>query len=111
MIGCRSTASRVLKSESAKLLEIRPETTDRQIALMIAAALLESERQPYCFAINHDIRPPKHKACPLDYDWALKDHVGIETQDRRKAERWLARAALKGYTISPAGSTMHYSIR
>lgn len=109
MIGCRSSSARVLKSETAKLLEIQPTTPNRQVALMIAAALLESERQPYCFAINHDIRPPKNKPCPLDYDWALKGHVGIETQDRRKAEAWLARAAIRGYTISPAGTSLRNS--
>lgn len=96
-----------LKSAAQKLLDIQPHASDQAVAVFIAEALLESDRQPYCFAINHDIRPPKCLACPLEYDWSLKDHVGIETQDRRKAEHWITQAALKGYTVAPAGMSGH----
>lgn len=96
-----------LKSAAQALLEVNLSTSNIMIASRIAAALLENDRQPYCFAINHDIRPPKCLACPLDYDWSLKDHVGIETQDRRKAEHWIEQAALKGYVISTAGVSGH----
>jgi hypothetical protein len=92
-----------LKSAAQALLEIKSHTPDQAVAGLIVNALLESDRQPYCFAINHDVRPPKCLACPLEYDWSLKDHVGIETPDRRKAEHWITQAVLKGYTVSMAG--------
>jgi hypothetical protein len=90
-------------SKLAKLLEIQPHFPDRQVALMIAAAMLESDRQPYWFSINHDIRPPKCLACPVQYDWAIKDRVGIKTLARTRAEHWIAEAALRGYTVSREG--------
>lgn len=96
-----------IKSAAQKLLDIQSHASGQVVAIFIAEALLESDRQPYCFAINHDIRPPKCLACPLDYDWSLKDHVGIETQDRRKAEHWITQAAMKGYTVSMAGVSGH----
>ncbi len=89
---------------SAELLKIRPDVSDRRIAMMIAEALLELDRQPYCFTINHDVRPPKSVPCRVHYDWARKDRVGITTLDRERARRWLIRAALAGYTISQAQS-------
>ena len=82
-----------------KLLEIKPETSDRRIASMIAEYMLETDRTPYVFAINHNVRPPKCLACPVHYDWAIKDRVGINTTDKEKARRWLIHAAMLGYIV------------
>lgn len=89
------------KSMAQQLLEIKPACSDRQIAMMIADRCIELGDKPYRFSINHDIRPPGLKACPLShYDWVKKDHVGIETNYPAVARRWLTSAALAGYTIS-----------
>lgn len=70
---------------------------------MIADAMLESDRQPYWFSINHNPGPPKCLACPVDYDWVLKGRVGIKTPNRRRAHAWIMRAALHGYEIAREG--------
>jgi hypothetical protein len=90
----------VVKSLAQKLLDVTPAFADRQVANMIASRAIEFGA-PYRFAINHDIRPPGMKACPLShYDWALKDAVGIDTPVTPIAFRWLTSALLRGYTIS-----------
>lgn len=88
---------------SAKLLDITRATSDRQVAMILAEAMLERDRVPYWFSINHDIRPPKCLACPLDYDWSLKGRVGIKTLARTRALKWITDAALAGYEISREG--------
>ncbi len=90
-------------SDSARLLEIKPDLPARNVSEMIAAAMLETDRQPYWFSINHDIRPPKCLACPLHYDWALKDRVGIKTLNRERAHKWIANAAFRGYQVNREG--------
>lgn len=77
--------------------------SDRNVSEMIAAMMLEIDRKPYWYTINHDIRPPKNMACPLYYDYALKDRVGIKTLVRERARKWIARAALLGYTVAREG--------
>jgi hypothetical protein len=86
------------KSISQKLLEITDAFDDRQVALMLADKCLVRTYKPYRFSINHDIRPPGNLGCKLHFDWARKDHVGIETSDKEAARRWLTRAARLGYT-------------
>lgn len=88
---------------SRRLLMLKPDAQDRLISQMIAEAMLETDRQPYWFSINHDIRPPKNLACPLHYDWILKDRVGIKTLVRETARKWIAAAAMHGYQISREG--------
>lgn len=89
-------------NSAQRLLEINPTASDDIFAALIAEALLESDRQPYCFSINHDIRPPKNKACPLPYDWALAARLGITTHYRVRAREWIIQAALARYTVSQA---------
>lgn len=82
------------------LLAIKPDTTDDIIAMMIAESLIFYNRTAeFRYRINHDVRPPKCLACPLDYDWAQKGHVGIETISSVRARKWLTSAALHDYTI------------
>jgi hypothetical protein len=94
------------KSLAQKLLDVTPAFADRQVAMMIADRALEYG-QPYRFAINHDTRPPKNLACPMEYDWALKDSVGIDTTDMPLARRWLTKALIRGYTISRVDERHH----
>lgn len=82
------------------LRSMKLESSGETVALLIANALLESDRQPYCFSINHDIRPPKNLACPVTYDWSLRGHVGIETWGRFTAREWIINALLKGYSVA-----------
>lgn len=90
-------------SDSARLLTITAANSDRNVSEMIAAAMLETDRQPYWFSINHDVRPPKNLRCPLHYDWALKGRVGIKTLDRERARKWIASAVIHGYQIDREG--------
>lgn len=85
------------------LLAITPAVPDRAVAYMIAGYLLESDRTPYWFSINHNPGPPRNLACPVEYDWTLKGRVGIKTQVRLLACKWIERAALAGYEISREG--------
>lgn len=81
------------------LLDITDATPDRKVAMMLAAKAVERERLPYCFSINHDVRPPKLKPCPVEYDWRCKDSVGIQTNSKSLAESWLVKALMLGYKI------------
>jgi hypothetical protein len=89
-----------MTSATVALLNVTDSYSARRIAEMIAEKLLSFDRIPYRFAIKHDTRPPKCLPCPVDYDWARKDRVGIETRDRNRARGWLIRAALHDFTIS-----------
>lgn len=84
-----------------KLLTVTDAFADRQVALMIADKLISySKTEVYRFRINHDIRPPKCLPCPVVYDWASKDYVGIElSKNKMYARQWLTDAALHGYKI------------
>lgn len=94
------------KSLAQKLLEITDAFADRQVAMMIANRAMEISDAPYRFAINHDIRPPGNKPCPLShYDWTKRDAVGIDTKNSQIAFRWLTSALLAGYTISRVDTT------
>jgi hypothetical protein len=91
----------------SKLYALGAEADGLVIAQHIASALLESDRQPYCFSINHDIRPPKNEACLVPYDWALKGRVGMVTQDVVAARAWIIAAACAGYSIAMAHPKSH----
>lgn len=79
---------------------LTPQATDDQVAKLVVLYLLEADRQPYWFSIDHDIRPPKMLACPVDFDWAKKDRVGIKTSIKTRAGAWIKRAALAGYSVT-----------
>jgi hypothetical protein len=81
------------------LLDIKPETPDREIAPMIADQMLALTDAPFRFAINHDIRPPKLAACPVEYMWTRRDRCGIEWTQRYTTKKWLTDALLHGYTV------------
>lgn len=89
-----------MKSVAQRLLDIKPDASDREVAMLIAEYMLEADRVPYRFAINHDVRPPKNLACPLAYDWTRRDVVGIDTSNKELARKWLTNAVLRGYTVS-----------
>jgi hypothetical protein len=95
-------------NHTAALLEIAPDADDPTIAALIAEALLESERLPYCFSIDHNIGAPKYEACPLDYDFAWGKTVGIDTSDRERAKQWLIKAMLRKYTVTLASGRMGF---
>jgi hypothetical protein len=91
-------------SINQQVLAITPAYSDRRVAELLAAKCLELTERPFRFAINHDIRPPKNLACPLHFDWAKKDRVGVEMLDKERMRKWLVSAALKGYTIQYVGA-------
>ena len=88
---------------TALIEQLKPDASDRDVAKLVALYLMESDRQPQWFSINHDIRPPAMKRCPLSFDWAVKDRVGIKTNIRPRAAQWIIDAALAGYIISREG--------
>jgi hypothetical protein len=88
------------------LIDKLPATaSDNEIARLVALYMLEMERIPYWFSIDHDIRPPAMRACPVRFDWAKKDRVGIKTNIRPMAEAWIIEAALHGYTVQRDNGT------
>jgi hypothetical protein len=91
------------QSARAQIDQLKPDASDRDVARLVALYMLETDRQPYWFSINHDIRPPGMKRCPIGFDYAKKDRVGIKTRVRHIAEKWLTDAALAGYDISSEG--------
>lgn len=83
-----------------RLLAITPETSDGQVATLLALKLAYyNKTEVYRFRINHDISPPKCLACPVSYDWSVKGYVGIENKNRIFAVGWLTAAAIAGYSI------------
>lgn len=96
-----------MKTDVQKLLEMNPNLPDRTVAEMIAAVMMEghyyARPHDYYFSIEHDIRPPKNAACPVHYDWALKDRVGIKTLHRETARRWIVHALLLKFSVSREG--------
>lgn len=91
------------KSISEQLLALTPDATDIRVADLLSHQMLELSVEPYEFAINHDIRPPKMLACPLEYDWSRRDRVGVRGKTRLEAQRWLVKALLLGYTAYYTG--------
>ncbi len=96
-----------------QLLEITDATSVREIAVLVAEAMLETDRQPYAFCINHNVGKPDYKACPLEYDWHRGALVGIDTMNRTRALSWIGHAISRGYIVStvdrkhkPDGSSM-----
>lgn len=88
------------------LINAMPLTTpDAGVAKLVALYMLETERIPYWFSINHDIRPPAMKACPIRFDWAKKDRVGIKTNIKPMAEAWIIDAARAGYVVQRDNGT------
>jgi hypothetical protein len=55
--------------------------------------------RPYRLSINHNVGPPHNVACPLQYDWRHGRAVGIETNSRDHAIRWIRSALLFGYRV------------
>lgn len=92
-------------NHSAQLRTVDATWSDQRVAECIADAMLEIERVPYWFSIDYN---PKNKTlapCSVDYDWALKGRVGINTNVRWRAKMWLIDAALAGYIIVREGQT------
>jgi len=85
------------------LLDISPDASDRKIANLIAEYMLETDRTPYVFSINHSVRPPLCLPCPVPYDWTIKDRVGINSTDKERARRWIIQAAMLGYSVERTG--------
>lgn len=90
-------------SATALIEQLKPDASADNVAALVARYMLENDRQPYWFSINHDIRPPAMKACPLEFDWAMKDRVGIKTRLHHRAKKWIIDAALLDYTVSSEG--------
>jgi hypothetical protein len=89
-----------MKTPKEKLLTVTSADDDLQVAKLIADKLIVGARSEwYRYQINHDTRPPKCLACPVVYDWAVKDRVGIATTNKAHARKWLTDVALAGYRI------------
>lgn len=83
-----------------RMLAVTDKVDDIAVSALIAEKLIfYNTTSRYRFAINHDIRPPKCTACPLDYDWSLGKTVGIGTSSKARAIKWLTDAAVRGYEI------------
>lgn len=93
-----------MPSFATQLLEIKPDMPDYKVAALIAGAMLETDRVPYMFSIDHNIGAPKFEACPLHYDFTYGKTVGIETMKRYEAREWIIRALLMGYNVTAAAS-------
>jgi hypothetical protein len=89
-----------MSQASDRLLKIDDSISSAEIATMIADYLLESDRLPYAFSIDHNVGPPHYRACPLRYDWKLGKTVGIETENSHVARQWLVEAAMNGFIVS-----------
>lgn len=83
--------------------------TDDALAHWCAMALVEHCPEVFWLCIDHDIRSvaarsgkPKTGACPVEYTWANRAYVGIDTKAQRYALDWARRALLQGYTVSRA---------
>lgn len=92
-----------MTSYTSQLDDITEHWTDQRVADLLALAIVEPERIPYCFLIDHNTRGPGFPASPVAYDFETKGGVGIETMDKEKAREWLAKAILLGYTAHHAG--------
>lgn len=90
-------------SARKRLAEIDANWSDDQVAALIAEVLTESEREPYCFVMNHNAGKPDYLACPLRYDFTFQNQVGIETMFKGDAMTWLVKALKLGYVVSAAG--------
>jgi hypothetical protein len=84
----------------------KPSATDDEIIALAALALTENEPEVYRLGINHDVRAaacrtgkPRTGACPVEYDWAHRDLLGIETPHKHVAVHWTAMALRAGYTV------------
>lgn len=80
--------------------------SDIDWAELISEALTERERLPYRYWINHDVRAascakggPRTGRCPVVYDWANRELVGISTSIKIEAQMWIKRALLAGYDV------------
>lgn len=93
----------IRQSATKSIEQLKPDAPARDVAALVALYMLELDRQPYWFSINHDIRPPAMKRCPLEFDWAIKDRVGIKTRLQHRTKQWIIDAAMRGYTISSEG--------
>lgn len=92
-----------MSQASERLWGIDDELPSVAVAALIADYLLESDRLPYAFSIDHNVGPPGYKRCPMHYEWKLGKTVGIETAYRNVARQWLIDAAMKGFTVSRVG--------
>lgn len=88
-----------MSQASERLLLIDDSYHSAKVASMIADHLLESDRQPYIFSINHYAGPPRNAACPLVYDWSYKRSVGITRAHKPGARTWIVAALMRGYTV------------
>jgi hypothetical protein len=86
--------------------KLSPTASDDVIANLGALAVTENEPEVYRLGIDHDVRAaacrkggPKTGACPVSYDWAHRDLVGIETRYKHVAVHWALTALHHGYTV------------
>lgn len=87
------------KTPAELLLTVTPAHGDRRVAMMTADKIVFYSDAPYRFQIDHDIRPPHCKPCPVEYGWSVKDKVGIQIKNSALARKWLTDALLHGYKV------------
>lgn len=98
---------------------INPDDSDQTIAAAIAEVLTTKDYQPpYRLGIFHDVRSSTAKhverirkydpdyqhyerygSIPLEFDWQIKNTLGIRTLDRERARQWAITALLYGYDV------------
>jgi len=86
--------------------KIKPSASDEEFAALAALAVTENEPEVYRLGIDHDVRAaacrsgkPHTGACPVEYDWAHRGLVGIETPHKHVAVHWATMALRAGYLV------------
>ena len=72
--------------------------------------LLDRKGPPFRLSINHNVGPPRHVACPLNYDWRHGKTVGIDTCSRPAARDWIGGALTRGYLVERLDKTGYNAI-
>lgn len=95
-----------MTNHAAELKEIKPTVSNREVASHIALALVEHAPEVFYFSIDHDVRAaaarsgkPRTGRPPVDYTWANKGQIGLDTRSEGVALHWIIQALLAGYSV------------
>jgi hypothetical protein len=91
---------------STRLKDVKPGESDLEIAQRCALVLIEHDPEAFWFAIDHDVRSaaarrggPRTGRPPVEYTWANKGQIGIDTRTPGVAMHWIIQALMAGYTV------------
>jgi hypothetical protein len=116
------TSDRLMRTAEEEFYarHIAPDASDEEIADKVADYLVTMfpRSKTYHLSVSHDVRPdavrqlermrkryPTYQhdghigPCPLHYDWAVRNIVGITTRDQTEARQWAIEAMLAGYAV------------